>query len=89
LLLACGVWVSSLPHGTTLAPHHTSLPRCFVFFLVVGAVNEVDIVYSSNAAIYDLLLDQEIPECVPTRGRGVWCGGSIYCPPPPRPQTAR
>ena len=39
-----------------------AVSRCVVFFLVVGAVNEVDIVYSSNAAIYNLLLDQEVPE---------------------------
>jgi len=35
---------------------------CLVYFFVVMAVNEVDLIYSSNAAIYNLLLDEEIPE---------------------------
>ncbi len=37
---------------------------CFVYFFVVMAVNQVDVIFSSNAALYNALLDEEFPKCV-------------------------
>ncbi len=37
---------------------------CVLFYLIVDAVNDVQVTNTSNAAIYNAFLDKEWPGCV-------------------------